>query len=490
MTSLYHIENSHSSQKLLEMLNYISEEALNQEIHEVENQLFKQLLEMGKIIINKYIELKGTGKNKISLDKNLPFHSIKNRKYLSIFGEITISRAYFWKAGKAGTYPLDAELNLPKHRHSYLLSKWIQRHVAEGPYEEAISSIGDLLDLKITKRVVQQVTVEASQKVDNYYKQKTDFIKEGSHLVVQADCKGVIMIPSERPETKEKEEFVRRAKGVSKIGIRKDTVVTTDFSINPISRTPEDVLKGLMLINSDKKKEKKAESQKIYKPINKQITGTMFGKAKAFENLADRIDARDRENKKPIYVLIDGARSLEQGFLNEFKKRGWESRIQAYCLDIVHATEYLWDASTALYGEISPERVTWVRSALLKLLQSKVQDVNKELEKKISNGKLTKFTARRLQRTLTYFKNHIHMMDYNRYLKEGFPIASGAIEGACNTLVKDRTDRSGMQWTKIGAEAVINLRCTHCNKDWEKYWEFYIRNQSRELYGEQENLVA
>jgi len=36
------------------------------------------------------------------------------------------------------------------------------------------------------------------------------------------------------------------------------------------------------------------------------------------EYLADRIDARDRENKKPIYVLIDGARSLEQGFLNEF----------------------------------------------------------------------------------------------------------------------------------------------------------------------------
>lgn len=488
--TFYNMEHSSSTQKLQALGNYINTEALDKELHIVENQIFKQLLQIGKILLREFIEIKGTGKEKPPNDKGLPFHSIKKRNYLSIFGNIIIPRAYFWKRESSGVYPLDAELNLPNHHHSYLLSKWIQRHIAEGPYEEAINSIGDLLDLKITKRVVQQVTVEASQKIDNYYKQKADFIDEGSHLIVQADCKGVIMIPSERPKTKEKDEFVRRGKGVSKIGIRKDTVVTTDFSITPVSRTPEDVLKGLMLINSDKKKEKQAKPQKIYNPINKQITGTMFGKAKAFEDLANRIQTRDKENKKPIYVLIDGAKSLEQGFLNEFKKRGWESRIQGYCLDIVHATEYLWDASTALYGEVSPKRVTWVRSALLKLLESKVQNVNRELENKISSGQLSEFTKRRLKRTLTYFKNHIHMMDYSRYLKEGFPIASGAIEGACNTLVKDRTDRSGMQWTKIGAQAVISLRSAHCNKDWEEYWEFYMQNQSIDLYGESKDLVA
>lgn len=422
--------------------------------------------------------------------EQIPFHSLKQRNYLSVFGDIKISRAYFWKSGMAGLFPLDAELNLPAHHHSYLLDKWIQHRITEGPYETAIESICDLLNQKVTKRVVQQITSQASQEVENYYRQKTNFENEGTHLIAQVDCKGVIMIPKERPDAKSQEEFVRRAKGVSKKGIRRDAVVTTDFSIDPISRTPKELLEGLMLINSDKKKEKKVAKKKAHNFRNKQVAGTMFGKEKAFKDLADRLEARDPQGKKPIFILIDGAPSLEKGFIKEFQERGWQHRVQGYCLDIVHATEYLWDASTALYGETSNQRVFWVKSALLKVLNSKVETVLKELNKKIADGKSSDFVVRRLTRTITYFENHKHMMDYKRYLNEGYPIASGAIEGACNTLVKDRTDRSGMQWTKTGAAAVINLRSVQCNEDWSDYWEYYVHQQSKKLYGASEKVAA
>lgn len=481
MTSLYQIENSNSTLKLQELLDYISKEALDQQLHEVENSLFKGLLKLGELLLNKFIENKGTGNKDLLKDKELPLHSIKPCKYLSIFGNIVIKRAYFWEKEKNGEFPLDKELNLPKFFQSYLLDKWIQGHIAEGPYEDAINNIGDLLDLKLTKRVSQKVTLEASKEIHNYYKQKTEFNNEGSYLVAQCDCKGVIMIPKERPDTELTEGFVRRAKGVSKIGIRKDAVVTTDYSINPLSRNAQDVLEGLMRINSDKKKEKTL-LPKNNKPINKQVMGNMDGKENAFKSLADRLHARDKTEQKKIYILIDGARSLEAGFIKEFQKRGWESRVEAYCLDIVHATEYLWDASTALYGETNPQRISWVRSSLLNLLESKTLIVNEELTKKISSGKYNDFIVRRLQRTLTYFTNHIHMMDYKKYLETGFPIASGAIEGACNTLVKDRTDRSGMQWTKVGAQAVINLRSAKCNDDWENYWDYHVQSQSKALY--------
>jgi hypothetical protein len=488
MTALYQIENSNPILKLQEMMDYISNDALHQQLHEVEGNLFKNLLQLGKILLKNFIENKGTGNKDLLKNIELPLHSIKPSKYLSIFGDIAISRAYFWKKGKLGEFPLDKELNLPKRHQSYLLDKWIQGGVAEGPYEDAINNIGDLLDLKLTKKVSQNVTLEASKEVHRYYAQKTNFDNEGSHLVVQCDCKGVIMIPKERPEQL-REGFIRRAKGVSKIGIRKDAVVTTDYSINPISRDIQDVLDGLMNINSNKKKEKKRLPKKDNKPINKQVSGNMDGKENAFKNLADRIYIRDKTEQKKIYILIDGASSLETGFIKEFKKRGWESRVEAYCLDIVHATEYLWDASTALYGETNPRRISWVRSSLLKLLQGKTLEVNNELARKISSGRYSDFIVRRLQRSLTYFTNHIHMMDYKKYLDAGFPIASGAIEGACNTLVKDRTDRSGMQWTKIGAQAVINLRSAKCNDDWESYWNYYIQNQFKELY-ENNSLAA
>jgi hypothetical protein len=202
--------------------------------------------------------------------------------------------------------------------------------------------------------------------------------------------------------------------------------------------------------------------------------------------LLDRVKTRDLTEKKPIFILIDGAVSLEKGLLKELNKRNYQSRIEGCCLDIVHVTEYLWDASTALYGETSPERASWVRSSLSQLLNSKVKVVIKELSKKIRSRKLSKFQSKRLTRTMTYFENHKHMMDYKKYLNKGYPIASGAIEGACNTLVKDRTERSGMQWTKKGAGAVLSLRSVQCNKDWENYWDYYVESCKRNY----EELVA
>ena len=488
MTTLYQVEGFDLNENLTSLAHYLNTEANKQSLHEIEHSLFKQLLEIGRNLLCQFLKRKST-ESKASFiikDTNIfPLHSIKKRNYLSVFGNMEIARPYFWKPGNPGLVPMDAELNMPKHHHSYLLDKWIQHRVTEEPYQEAINSICDLLDQKVTKRLVQQVTYEASENVEKYYQQKQSFPDEGSHLVIQVDCKGVIMIPKERPESKLNEEFVRRAKGVSKIGIRKDAVVTLDYSIFPSSRSPKDVLEGLMTINSNKKKEKaKKNKRKISDIRNKQIAGTMFGKEKAFKDLADRLKARNSDCEKPIYILIDGAVSLEKGLLKELKTRGWESRVTGCCLDIVHAVEYLWDASTAIYGEISFERASWVRYALKKTLNSNIKSIIKELENKIKHEKLTKFTIKRLNRSINYFKNHQHMMNYKRYLKEGFPIASGAIEGACNSLVKDRTDRSGMQWTKKGAASVINLRSIQCNKDWEEYWNYYIERQSEKLYGQ------
>lgn len=486
MRTLYHQEGFDLSKNFASINKYLATEALTQSLHKIEHFLFKQLLALGKDILCQFV-VKKISESRTSFitkdDEELPFHSMKNRNYLSIFGNIKIARPYFWKLGSTGACPIDAELNMPKHLHSYLLDKWIQHRVTEEPYEEAINSICDLLDQKVTKRLVQQITNQASQDVEEFYRQKQDFLNEGSHLIVQADSKGVRMVFDERPETKLKEKFVRRAKGVSKIGNRKNATVTADYSINPVPRMPKDVLEGLMAINSNKKNTKIKGNKKRLTTINKQVAGTMLGQEKAFKDLADRLQTRDSSCEKPIYILVDGAASLEKGLMKEFEKRDWKSRVTACCLDIVHATEYLWDASTAMYGETSLQRAAWVREALKKTLNSNIELVIKELENEINSKNLSKFKVKRLQRSINYFKNHQHMMNYKEYLKQGFPISSGAIEGACNNLVKDRTDRSGMQWTKKGAGAVINLRSVQCNKDWENYWDHYIQKQSEELYG-------
>jgi len=52
-----------------------------------------------------------------------------------------------------------------------------------------------------------------------------------------------------------------------------------------------------------------------------------------------------------------------------------------------------------------------------------------------------------LKKVCAYLESNRERMHYDVYLRKGYPIASGVIEGACRHLVKDRMERAGMHWT-------------------------------------------
>jgi hypothetical protein len=69
-------------------------------------------------------------------------------------------------------------------------------------------------------------------------------------------------------------------------------------------------------------------------------------------------------------------------------------------------------------------------------------------------------------------------LDYPTPLTNGWPIATGVIEGACRHLVKDRMDITAARWGLDSAEAVLKLRALHSNGDFNSYW-CYRRKQER-----------
>ena len=74
-------------------------------------------------------------------------------------------------------------------------------------------------------------------------------------------------------------------------------------------------------------------------------------------------------------------------------------------------------------------------------------------------------------------------MRYDEYLKKGYPIATGVIEGACRYLVKDRMGITGARWCLKGAEAVLKLRSLKVSGEFEDYWKFYeIQEFTRNHY--------
>ncbi len=68
------------------------------------------------------------------------------------------------------------------------------------------------------------------------------------------------------------------------------------------------------------------------------------------------------------------------------------------------------------------------------------------------------------------------------YAQQGLPLATGAVEGACKNVVKDRMERSGMRWSEDGAEAMLKLRATYLSGDLEEYWEFHVRQEQLRLH--------
>jgi hypothetical protein len=81
-----------------------------------------------------------------------------------------------------------------------------------------------------------------------------------------------------------------------------------------------------------------------------------------------------------------------------------------------------------------------------------------------------------------YLEANLERMHYDAYLAAGYPIASGAIEGASRHLVKDRMERAEMHWTVPGAQAMLDVRSIYVSDMWEEYQTYRIDSETHTLY--------
>jgi len=141
-------------------------------------------------------------------------------------------------------------------------------------------------------------------------------------------------------------------------------------------------------------------------------------------------------------------------------------------------------AGNAIYGEKDPEKEKWVYKKLLSILQGDVGRVIGGLKQTLKKRKkLSKSKQEAIEKVIRYFENHRQWMDYDKYLKVGFPIGSGVVESTCGHTVKDRMEGTGRRWSIGGAESTLLLRSVYTSSDWNVYWEWYMRLERIRLYG-------
>jgi hypothetical protein len=43
-------------------------------------------------------------------------------------------------------------------------------------------------------------------------------------------------------------------------------------------------------------------------------------------------------------------------------------------------------------------------------------------------------------------------------------------------------ERSGMRWLPSGAQAMLDLRATYLNREWNDFWKFHVAREDQRLY--------
>ena len=436
-------------------------------IDQMERGLFRQVLHMGYQLLRLFVMRRAEAESHAPLVKRdktvLPYHSQKGRDYFSIFGKLTYERAYFYAWGGQGEAPLDEALSLPERCYSDLLMESAELLGVEEAYSKGLRVVVRLLGLNLSELALETSLAEDSQMVKAYYDQKAAFPseEEGPILVAQADGKGVPLV------RRELDGKVRRGKGDKKTQ-KKEAIATAVYTIEPYFRTPQQVLQALF------KKGEPAEERPA--PRHKQIFASLKGKAQALKRLAVWVQRREGEHLCQRVALTDGAEPLQKQML---------ACLPGFplVLDIIHAMEYLWKAGTALYGETDPYRAEWVEAQALQLLSSHTDQVIQFLEDKADTLAHNSQATKSLRGIANYFRRNLPYMDYAEYLRRGWPIGTGVIEGTCRHLVKDRMELSGMRWTVAGAGALLALRAVNENDDWEDFHTFRRSQRHQELYG-------
>jgi hypothetical protein len=397
----------------------------------------------------------------------LAYKRRRSRPLVTLFGEVRVTRVGYGMPGREAIYPLDAELRLPKRLWSYECQRRLARAVVCGPFDEAVALIGEITGTTIPKRSAEQLVQDAAAGFESFYAARAkDTIApaDGEILVGAIDCKGIPMV---KPGGAER--VVRRTKG-EKSNKKKMATVAAVHNQPPIIRTPREVIDSLFGAEAP------TERPKRPKPHHKRVWASLTaGKDTFIQDVKAEMARRDPDHEHTWVIVTDGERALQRRVISSFEN-------VTLVLDLLHVLEKLWKATHTLHPEGSIEAEAFVRARTERILCGMTGQVVKGLRQIVTKRQLTPTKAKTIHGVCDYLYRNRGRMRYDEYLRNGWPIASGTVEGACKNLIRDRFERSGMRWTIPTAEAVLQLRAAYLSGDFNDYWEHHIKHDQQRLY--------
>jgi hypothetical protein len=351
----------------------MSEESHQLPLHDVEREQERRGREIQRLLLEAHVAQRGTGDVGLAVEVGATdspgegaLHAHRRldpRRPQTIFGEITVERMGYCRAGAATVHPLDDQLQLPYRSFSDELQRRLVQAAVQGPFDEATARVADATGVVISKRSAEHLVQAAVWDFEAFYQTRLPppEAETGPILVAALDGKGVPMLKAEPAQ-----HVVRRAKG-EKAQQKKTAVVATVYTQQPRLRTPQAVFEHLFGLGPLGSPETEASPPPRERPEYKRVWASLLkGKAGIMAEVVQELQRRDPTRQKSWVVRTDGERALQQSV----KRR---LRGVPLILDLQHVLAKLWGAAYAFHEEGSPKALAWVQERAWRLLHGEVQ---------------------------------------------------------------------------------------------------------------------
>jgi hypothetical protein len=411
------------------------------------------------------------------------WREIGHRRLLTcVFGPVRVTRIAHRGRGVANVHPADEALSLPAGRHSRGLARLAVLEAVRGSYDQATAAVERRCGKVLGKRRLKELVVAAAGDIVAYYTAKipTPCTRE-MPLIIQIDGKGVVMRPEALREATRRAAAKSAAAGRrgrlapgEKPNRKRMATVACVFDTAPAPRRPHDI------VHPPGGRSETRPPRPGPKAVRKWCTASVIRSpeqvvADAFTQAA----SRDPQHLRDWIVLVDGARHQLDRIHAEAARRGIRLNV---LLDFVHVAEYCWTAAHAFHPPGSREAETWAADKLTAVLAGHAERAAIEMTEQAEAEQLPAARREAVTTCHRYLTSHLGQLHYETALAAGWPIATGAVEGACRHLIADRLDITGARWGLDGAEAVLQLRALITNGDFEDYWNFHAVREHQRLY--------
>jgi hypothetical protein len=464
--------------------------------HDFEHGLWQRLLRLGHQAVGHFLDAQGTGDlgESCTLPDGAELRRLEqthDRELTSVFGTFTLPRTCYGsrEGQKIDFVPLDNRLALPEGKFSYLLQDWDLLLATEHPFAKVSDVLERILGLGQHVDSLERLSRRASQQVEPFRQSlpAPPAAEEGELVVQSADGKGVPMRrPADAPPICDHD----RKRGPKKDRKRK-AIVGAVYTVDRYVRTPEQVLEALF-----RRPEQPRPDGVRPRPCHKRVCVRLNdytdeqgvchdGLVEVFWWLTEQLRDRNPDRSRAVVNVMDGEEQLWEAQAL-FQPR-WAT---VDVLDLLHVTPRLWQAARLFHAPDSVAALAMVRDRVLRVLRGAVVAVVRGLRQMGRRRGLKGSKAKALATICGYLAKNRERMRYDEYLRQGYPIASGVIEGACRHYVKDRMERTGMSWIKPGAQAMLELRSTALNGDWDQFMGFRRERETERLYPHRHTLEA